>query len=78
MTTGLQQRNMNFKPNRGGDLMFDKMVKKELLEDSYSPSPRKPQRQQHETSLKDNVPAFAWKKIILEISQKQGYTGMAL
>jgi hypothetical protein len=58
--------------------MFDKMLKKELSEDSCSPLPREPQRQQHETGLKDNVPAFAWKKIILEISQKQGYTGIAL
>lgn len=58
--------------------MLDKMVKKELSEDSCSPSHRKPQRPQHETGLKENVPSFAWKKIILELSQKQGYTGIAL
>lgn len=58
--------------------MFNKMIKKELSENSCSLSRRKPQRPKLETGLKENVPSFAWKKIILELSQKLGYTGIAL
>lgn len=74
----MQQRSKDSNPTRGGDSMFEEMMKRWLLEDSNSPSPREIQRPQRKLDHKEGIPAFAWKNRILEVSQKQGYTSVAL
>jgi len=58
--------------------MLKEMPKKELLKDIYSSSSEEILRPINKACDKGGTPTFTWKKTILEISQKQGYTSIAL
>jgi|OpeIllAssembly_1097287.scaffolds.fasta_scaffold1733511_2 hypothetical protein len=58
--------------------MLKEMRKTELPESNNSPSPQETPRPTRSTSHIDNASSFTWKQTILEVSLKQGYTGIAL
>jgi hypothetical protein len=58
--------------------MLKEMRKTELPESNNSPSPQETPSPTRSTSHMDNASSFTWKQTILEVSLKQGYTGIAL
>jgi hypothetical protein len=54
------------------------MRKTELPEKNNSQLSLETLRPTRSTSHKDNASSFTWKQTILEVSLKQGYTGIAL
>jgi len=58
--------------------MLKEVRKTELPEKNNSQLSLETLRPTRSTSHKDNASSFTWKQTILEVSLKQGYTGIAL
>ena len=62
----------------GENIMLKETPKKELLKNVYSSSSQETLRPTYKACDKGGTPTLTWKKTILELSQKQGYTDIAL
>lgn len=58
--------------------MLKELPKKELPKNVYSQSSEHVLSPTYNACRKSGSPTFTWQKTILEISQKQGYIGIAL
>jgi hypothetical protein len=62
----------------GGDTMVKETTKIESRKGSHAVSHQDTAMSVHNTCHEDSSLKSSWKKTILELSQKEGYTGIAL